>query len=275
MEDIKQRLWSTEVEILDVFHEVCMRNGLRYSLAYGTLIGAVRHKGFIPWDDDIDVLMPREDYEKLLHVWDVDPNRGFILQEPYTSPDLVVNFGKIRKDHTAFIQAEFEREKKYHKGVFIDVFPLDRVAPSRFSRMIQRFFCKLVMLYNRGYTSGNGGVSGLAEKLLLAIVPKNYYRTIQRWAEKHATRWNDNTNQQWFGFQTVSDMAHFYAPNVFDNLIELEFEGKYYLAFKDYDKVLRDEFGDYMQLPPEEERTWKHQHVLIDLEHNYEELAER
>lgn len=275
MEDIKHRLWSTEVEILDVFHEVCMRNGLRYSLAYGTLIGAVRHKGFIPWDDDIDVLMPREDYEKLLHVWDVDPNRGFILQEPYTSPDLVVNFGKIRKDHTAFIHAEFEREKKYHKGVFIDIFPLDRVAPGKFTQRLQRLFCLLVMLYNRGYTSGTGGFSELIEKMLLIMVPKNFYRKMQRWAEKNATRWNNDKNLEWFGFQTVGDMKHHYAPDIFDGLIELEFEGKNYLAFKDYDQVLRDEFGDYMQLPPKEEQTWKHKHVLIDLEHNYEELVER
>ena len=269
MNNIQQRLWATEVEILDVFHAVCMKHGLRYSLAYGTLIGAVRHKGFIPWDDDIDVLMPREDYEKLLKVWDSDTNQEFILQEPYSSPDLVVNFAKIRKNNTTFIQSEFEFKKKYHKGIFIDIFPLDRVAPAKFTQMIQKLFCMLAMLYNRGYTSGNGGISEFAEKLLLALIPKKHYRKMQKWAERNATRWNGNTQLKWFGFQTVDDMKHHYDPDIFDNLIKLEFEGKKYFAFKDYDQILRDEFGDYMQLPPEEERVWKHHPILIDFEKNY------
>ena len=103
----------------------------------------------------------------------------------------------------------------------------------------------------------------------VALIPKKYYRKMQKWAERNATRWNGNTQLKWFGFQTVDDMKHHYDPDILDNLIKLEFEGKKYFAFKDYDQILRDEFGDYMQLPPEEERVWKHRPILIDFEKNY------
>ena len=79
-DQLQRQIWATEQEILDVIHQVCTEYGLRYSLAYGTLIGAVRHKGFIPWDDDIDLIMPREDYEKLLAIWNEATPKGYILQ---------------------------------------------------------------------------------------------------------------------------------------------------------------------------------------------------
>lgn len=79
-DQLQRQIWATEQEILDVIHQVCTEYGLRYSLAYGTLIGAVRHKGFIPWDDDIDLMMPREDYEKLLAIWNEAAPRGIFCK---------------------------------------------------------------------------------------------------------------------------------------------------------------------------------------------------
>lgn len=90
-DQLQRQIWATEQEILDVIHQVCTEYGLRYSLAYGTLIGAVRHKGFIPWDDDIDLIMPREDYEKLLAIWNEAAPKGYILQNTRTDPDFTQN----------------------------------------------------------------------------------------------------------------------------------------------------------------------------------------
>lgn len=272
MEDIQKKLWKIEQELLDEFHRVCSENGLKYSLAYGTLLGAVRHNGFIPWDDDIDVVMPRKDYDKLIEIWDIKASKGYILQEPYAFPDMVINFAKIRKDHTAFVQTEWEKKKKYHKGIFIDIFPLDRVAPNRLCQMGQKLLCMLAMLFNRGYTSVHKGIIKVCEKLLLDIVPKSKYRKVQKWAERQATRWNNNCNLKWFGFATFEAMQHYYEPNIFEKLTTLEFEGKRYSAFCSYEQILHDEYGNYMQLPPVENRVWKHHPVLLDFDKNYEEI---
>lgn len=129
-DQLQQQIWATEQEILDVIHQVCTEHGLRYSLAYGTLLGAVRHKGFIPWDDDIDLMMPREDYEKLLVIWNQSAPKGYILQNTRTDSDFTQNFTKIRKDHTTFLQDEAERTKHYHKGIFVDIFPVIGFRPA-------------------------------------------------------------------------------------------------------------------------------------------------
>lgn len=269
-----EAIWAEEQSILDAIDKVCRENKLRYSLAYGTLIGAVRHGGFIPWDDDIDVMMPREDYDKLKEIWaDVAPE-GFILQDEDECDDLVNNYAKIRKDHTTFLQFEDEKIKTYHKGFFVDIFPGDRMAPGKIRSKIQYFLFAINLLFNRGYTSGAGGVVGLVERVLLKIVSKKNYRKISKWAGRRSRRWN-RFSQNMFAFPcTIRDCRLYYPADMFDEIKTVSFNGKEYCSVKDIDTVLRVQYGDYMQLPPEEERVWKHHPILIDFEHNYEELNE-
>ena len=266
-----QQVWATEQEILDVIHKVCTENGLRYSLAYGTLIGAVRHKGFIPWDDDIDIMMPREDYEKLLAIWDQAAPKGYVLQNVRTDPDFTQSFTKIRKDHTTFLQFEFEREKHYHKGVFVDIFPGDRVAPSKLGRKIQYIACAVNLLYNRGHASGSGGIVGKVEKILLKAPTEKYSRRREA-SEKWIRRWNGNDSALYVFPSTIECSRRYYPANLFEKMQTLEFNGKDYQCVSGPDVILRVDYGDYMQLPPEEERVWKHHPIIIDFEHNYEEL---
>jgi len=265
------RLRQVEQEILDVIHDICETNGLRYSLAYGTLLGAVRHKGFIPWDDDIDIMMPRDDYNKLISIWKEQAPEQYILQDCYTYPDCTNNFVKIRKDHTTFLQVERERSKSYHKGIFVDVFPMDRVAPTWLSRKYQQIMCKLDLLYNRGYRSGKKGISGLVERILLSADSRNYSK-IQRWAESRATKWNLFETQPFFCFCRLQDVTRYYRSDLFNKTIKIEFNGKQYCSVENYDEFLKDRYGDYMQLPPVEERVWGHHPILIDFTRNYDEI---
>ena len=272
-DQLQQQIWATEQEILDVIHQVCTEHGLRDSLAYGTLIGAVRHKGFIPWDDDIDLMMPREDYEKLLAIWNEAAPKGYILQNTRTDPDFTQNFTKIRKDHTTFLQDESERAKHYHKGIFVDIFPGDRVAPSKLGKNVQYIACAINLLYSRGHTSGSGGLIGKAESILLKA-PKGKYIIRRERAEKSIRRWNGNATLQYVFPSTIAWSRQYYPANLFENMRTIEFSGKQYMCISDYDSILRLDYGDYMQLPPEEERVWKHHPILIDFEHNYEELMQ-
>ncbi len=269
-EQIKQ-VWEAEQEILDVIDDVCRRHGLRYTLAYGTLIGAVRHGGFIPWDDDIDIMMPREDYEKLLFVWQKDAPSNYILQNIRTNPDYTNTFSKIRKDHTTFLQDEEEAEKSYHKGIFVDIFPADRVAGGNFSRKLQGFACAVYLLYTRGYTSGSGGFKGLLERFLLRL-PKGMRASLRKKCQKRIRKYNGNNDLLWFAPSTMGSSKIFYSSALFDKMKEIEFCGKKYSCVEDHHGFLTGEYGDYMQLPPESERVWKHHPIIIDFDHNYEEL---
>lgn len=265
-------VWKVEQEILDVIHEICETHGLRYSLAYGTLLGAVRHKGFIPWDDDIDIMMPRQDYDKLLEIWnDVAPN-GYLLMNGNTAVDCSENFTKIVKDKTTFLQHEEDRCKDFHKGIFVDIFPGDLRAPSKLDSVLQYCACAVNLLYSRGYTSKSGGVIEFGEKILLRV-PHKYHRNLREKAQRFASKWNNSTDLFYMFPCTIKECKKNYAADLFNNLECLEFNGKSYKGTARWDSYLTTCYGDYMQLPPEEDRVWKHHPILIDLNHNYEELS--
>ena len=274
MSDIKtqiEQVWNVELEILDVIHEVCITHNLRYTLAYGTLIGAVRHGGFIPWDDDIDLIMPRDDYEKLLTIWDKATSEDYILQNIRITPGYTHSFSKIRKNNTTFLQDMSEAKAAYHKGIFVDIFPADCVAEKKLPNAIQYIACAVNLLYTRGYTSGSGGVIGAVERILLAL-PKGIHPVLREFSEKVIRKWNGNGKLRWFVPSTIEYAKHYYPANLFDNMTTIEFNKKRYSCVEDPDSFLRADYGDYMQLPPEQERTWKHHPVLIDINHNYEDI---
>jgi lipopolysaccharide cholinephosphotransferase len=260
--DYLSKIWKIELEILDKFDDFCKKNKLKYSLAYGTLLGAVRHAGFIPWDDDIDVIMPRADYEYLLTNWDIP---DYILQNKRTNNDFNQNFTKIRKDHTAFLQDEHEKNVSYHTGIFIDVFPGDRVAPKGKARLQQYFYCALNLLYSREFTSGTK--SNFIEKILLGL-PRELRLRILDTTDKKIQIWNESDNPFFFP-STLHDIKVFFASDLFDRMTDIVFEGKKYMCMYDYDNYLRNCYGDYKCLPPEEERVLKHHPVFIDTESNY------
>lgn len=264
-------LWAIEQSILDIIDEICRREHIRYSLWYGTLLGAVRHQGFIPWDDDIDVMMPRKEYERFRKIWNAHPVDGFILQEYNSDLDYTNNFMKVRKDHTTFLHTKEETLKLYHKGVFVDIFPADRVAPSGIRRRIQYVASAVNLLYSRGFQSGTGGAIGVVEKLLLTV-PRKTQLMIRKVCEQIIKHWNKYGKTEFYCACTIKCCKRYYPADTFDRLKQIEFNGKNYLSVYDTDTVLTIEYGDYMQLPPEKDRVWKHHPIILDLEHNYEEL---
>lgn len=269
-----QHLWDAELEIMDVIHTFCVKQKLHYTLAFGTLIGAVRHGGFIPWDDDIDIVMPRWDYNQLIAKWDEYAPKGYVLQHKENSPDFEQNFVKIRKEHTTFLQDEIERKKQYHKGIFVDIAPCDRLAPSALSRKLQYGACAIELLFSKEHTSGSGGLTGMVERFLL-LLPKPLRPVLRKHARMYMSHWNDQKDQPLFCSDTIQNCRRYFSATMLDNYFPIPFQGRSYFSIQEPDDFLQVRYGDYMQLPPEEERVWKHHPILIDFEHNYEELTDQ
>ncbi len=271
MEDVR----AVEQSILDQVSRICEENGLRYSLTYGTLLGAVRHGGFIPWDDDIDISMPREDYEKLMTLWPRLAPDGLVLDRCDLDPENWNAFSKIRKNHTTFLQFDSEREASHHKGIFMDVFPADRVPDTALARKLQFLDFSLMLLYNRGYSSGSGGLVGIGERILLRLVPRKRYIALSQFFARRGRRWNNRPGGKLVFAVTIRDCKRYYPADLYDHLKKIPFHGGNYFAYASPDGFLRIRYGDYMQLPPKEEQIWKHPPLLIDYTRNYEELPER
>lgn len=269
---VQKQLWETEQEILDVIDKVCADHGIRYSLAYGSLLGAVRHGGFIPWDDDLDIMMLREDYERFIRIWPSAAPKGYLLETERMYDDYVNTFSKVRKEHTTFLQYEYELNVSHHKGIFVDIFPLDRRAPGMISGQIQFCWFAICLLFNRGYVQ-EGGRTAAFQKAILAIVPRRCYRRLSNWAGKKSRRWNNHPSCELVSPCTIRDCKRFYPSDLFEYLEKIPFNGRSYYAFCNRDRFLSIRYGDYMELPPMEEREWKHHPFLIDFEHSFEELG--
>ena len=269
---VLRQLQLTMLETLKVLDTFCRKHNIKYSLYAGTLLGAVRHQGFIPWDDDLDVCMSREEYDRFIALWEEEQPEGYILQNKENTPAYWQSFSKIRKDHTTFLQEEREAGK-FHTGVFLDIFPLDRMPNGKLSRAIFKWRCMKYQLLTREFVPPKAGlVTRLGSAVILACTPKISRERIRRNILKKITRFNGRHDLDIAAIETMGSLRKTYAPDMPEAFVELPFEDGTYMCFAQWDDYLHREFGDYMQLPPEEERAWRHHPIVIDFEHNYEEL---
>ena len=250
-----------QLDMLVELDRVCRANDISYVIFCGTLLGAVRHKGYIPWDDDADIAMLREDYEKFKKVADqLDPNLCF-FQDHSTDPEYRWGYGKLRRVGTTFIRAGQEH-LKCKTGVFIDIFPMDDVPETTFGQRIQDFRCWCL----RKITWSE--VARVSKKGL----PKLWWTTLSKisvdWVYKrlsHYTKKSRNDTENYVRVLMFTPLGKMYrkAPielrygvpkKWFLERAEFEFEGHKLYGTKDFDEFLTMIYGDYMKLPPESER---------------------
>lgn len=243
------------IEILDEIDRICKKHSLTYFLIGGTLLGAVRHEGYIPWDDDLDIAMPREDYIKFEEACKTDLGDKFFLHSPSTDPEYPMVMPKMRAKNTAFVQKTHVNSKMY-QGIWVDIFPLDNAAKEK--SLAQTFQAKLqgVIGSVRGAKAGIYDKSSfeLPTRLMCVLLSPFSNSTLARWQTK-VKMWNKNNDSEYFvsfssgyGYkkQTIKKSVYYPARPV-------TFEGKQYSALNDCDFFLRRIYGeDYMQLPPEE-----------------------
>lgn len=237
-------------------NDLCLRNGIKYFLLGGSAIGAVRHKGFIPWDDDLDIVMDAENYDRFIKVCREQLNtEKYYLQEGLV--DWPMPFTKIKLRGTTFDEPGISTCEKTERGIFLDVFKVENAPSSEIGRMWQYLCAKYLLCYcllERGWAE----VTGAKKLMMMAAYPlkigflhKFFLGQVLRWNKK-----NCGYRIFWAGRYRYSKA--FYTKDIFDEAIYVPFEDTLLPVPEKYDKWLTQIFGDYMTPPPAKEQVGLH-----------------
>lgn len=250
--DELRRLQLTELELLIEFDRICRKNNIKYTIIGGTLLGAVRNRGFIPWDDDADVALLRSDYEAFLNACEQDlDSERFYVQDRFRTEGYRWGYGKLRRRNTSFIRSNTEH-MPYEQGVYIDIMPLDYVPNSRagqlFCSIIAYFFRKASWSEVGKRTEGNYFCKTLYS--LVALIPFP-------WLNQAYQTWTDRLNRRpteylsCLSVPLVTSKGHRghwrYRSEWLMHLIEYEFEGYSLMGIRDFDLALRRKYGEYRE----------------------------
>lgn len=265
-----RELQKKELESLQYFDAFCRRNQLRYYLLGGCVIGAVRHGGFIPWDDDIDLIMPREDYQKMLALWkEQEDNDGRFLMLTTDGKVFTGNCFATLVDTSATMVKENQKDIDVPHGIVTDIFPMDGCPDGKIRRYLQYYHAMMYSLYiTEVVPTKHGALIKNVSKLLLRLVPSRKRRT-KIW-QKHERKMSRYRFDDHIWCTELCAGPHYmrnkYPRDAFMTAEYRDFEGMSFPLPAGYDVYLRTAFGDYMQLPPEDQQIPHHDLVALDLD---------
>lgn len=270
--ELLRRVQKVQTELLVEFDRVCRKNGIRYNIAFGTLLGAVRHKGFIPWDDDIDVIVPIDDYLKLDDAMkrDLDTSK-FFWRTIDTEIDYNLTFKHLKRNGTVYKKPGRD-QFNFHEGILIDVFPVFHAANNRIAHWIQSkvcfFFRRAVWAYMGAESERNKYKRAFYNWIKKRGVRKNYDSFMKAaQASKHKNDFYSYYN----GVYRSPYHTWYLSEEAFNDPIELEFEGHKFLAPRNYEDALSYCFGeDYVLYPKMKDRFPSH-FAIVDIGNLYKE----
>jgi len=268
-----KRIWAVLLDMYLSFADVCEKHGLKYFVVGGTLLGAIRHKGFIPWDDDFDVGMLRDDYEEFIKIAAKEINSPLFFQTPYTDPGNFVSWVQIRNSTTTGI-SKITNHRRFNQGLYLDIFPIDYVDISNVEND-----------YHEIYTYA---------KRCGAFMRQGSRRLNERQKQDAITYHTDNPMREWEMLQKVASNPKYKGSAYVANAVftgygwkkmvhpavgycKVEkhvFEGLDVIVPSGYDELLSIQFGDYMTFPPIEQRGVRHSDIVYDPDRPYTDYLE-
>lgn len=242
-----------EVEMLQEIDRICKKCNITYCISAGTQLGAVRHGGFIPWDDDADIAFLRPEYEKFRIACETELDKErFYFQDYRNTPGYRWGYGKLRRKGTEFVRLNQEH-MPYEQGIFVDIMPYDNVPDAYLSRKLHNFQC---FVYRKCFWAPLGkmqakGIEKLAYQILCKIPEKKLYASFGKFTKRCNRK--ETKRIRIFSFP-VPGTENGYLKSCFQELVPTVFEKIEVMGMKDYDTYLTYKYGDYMTLPPMEKR---------------------
>lgn len=272
----KQRqIWGVELDLYREFARVCALYDIKYQVAYGTLLGAVRHAGFIPWDDDFDVWMDRENYEKFLLNAPNEIKAPYFLQTPLSDRHFFSGLCRLRNSATTAIIKGFE-SSLYNNGIYMDIYVLDGLVENRLKWVVQRFFMLVVIKFLSLYHQTRPRSTTIKDRMFYALKPicflfsyerwVSFYNRIISWHTSKADRLSCLICSSWRG------KAYWVTKRELQETVYLPFEGVSVPAPAAYSAILTRIYGRYKDFPSADKRgAWHKGMVYFDPSMSYKE----
>lgn len=267
VDEKRKKIWAVLLDMLLQVDRVCKKHGLRYSLAWGSMLGAVRHKGFIPWDDDLDILMPRDDFEALMKL-ENEFRHPYFLQTVYNDRGYGFSYIKLRNSNTTYF-AEHRYYWGFNSGLFLDIMPVDKArldtADAIFDEVRELNEYNSAFMKIPGYQMNDKGRALLRRHYLLT--PVEAYERMTRACMRH-----HDEDAEYIACSISSQTPwkkHMWRAEAFASEIDMEFEGLTFPVCVGYDHILSVLYGDYMQLPTLEQRLSGHDDSIFEPDESY------
>ena len=267
IKDVQEKI----LYIMKYIDRLCREKDIEYFIMGGTALGAVRHGGFIPWDDDLDIFMTPENYKKFKIAFNEKNDKKFFLQEWKTTPDFL-EYAKVRLNGTTFIEDCFKYDKKMHHGIYVDIMILHKCPDKKIIQKSLYFKCKYVTLY--ALSKRNWKPKTKIQKILLFTLKfmpnkfliRNFYKAIYKYDYKNLDKF------RWFYWITPAKFYQgLFNKEFFENPTDIIFEGCKLLASRNIVQYLEYRYGDYKILPPINKRVEAIHAIKYDTTKDYKE----
>lgn len=258
------------LEIMKYIDKICRAEGIQYFIMGGTALGAVRHQGFIPWDDDLDIFMTPVEYEKFVGAFNKYNDSRFVLQEWKTVSNYI-EYSKVRMNGTTFIEEVFKDNHNMHHGIYVDIMILHKVPLNTFIQKLCYYDSKFVTLYGLSQRNWKPKARWQAVVLkMLKFLPCSFianrcYRRIYKY---------DALKEKFMYCYWITPASFFkglFEREMFENPVDIKFEDTYLLASQNVNKYLETRYGDYMKIPSKTEQKSAVHAYLYDVSKDYTE----
>lgn len=269
--EILGKLQEKSLKMFKYFKNFCEEHNLRFYVCGGACIGAIRHSGFVPWDDDIDVFMPRDDYEKLYNLWKKHADTDkYLCLKTTNNKNFTGNIFITIIDVNSTLIKPYQKNLDIPLGIPMDVLPLDGYAPGFFKRKLQIFWSLVYSLYCSKYVPvKHGKIIALVSKFLL-LIPDKFKTKIWKFAQKQMTKYKfSESNYITELCSGPKYMRNKYPKHMFQEPDYKKFEDCIIPVPSDWDLYLKMVFGDYMKLPEKKNQKPHHDIIFLDLDNSY------